>query len=143
MAALLTVAALNSSGLCTVKFIALSGYKINRICFQLCTTSDNMDFCKIEKLHKSTNTLPSCCGQHDIDHHSSITHHQTLRPCFRKEIRKPHIITILFPYLCDLVQVPHCNVIIGRNPIEANATTGAIQLLGNPVAYIRNCFTLH
>ena len=109
LAALLTVAALNSTGLCTVKFIALSGYKINRICFRLYTTSDNMDFCKIEKLHKPTNTLPSCCGQHDIDHHSSITHHQALRPCFRKEIRKPHIITILFPYSCDLVQVPFHN----------------------------------
>ena len=37
----------------------------------------------------------------------------------------------------------HCNVIIGRNPTEANASTGEIQLLGNPVAYIRNCFTLY
>ena len=26
-------------------------------------------------------------------------------------------------------------MIIGRNPIEANANTGAIQLLGNSVAY--------
>ena len=37
----------------------------------------------------------------------------------------------------------HCNVIIGRNPIEANANTGEIQLLGNPVAYTGNCFTLY
>ena len=29
----------------------------------------------------------------------------------------------------------HCKVIIGRNPIEANANTGPIQLPGNPVAY--------
>ena len=29
-----------------------------------------------------------------------------------------------------------CKVIIGRNPIEANANTVAIQLPGNPVAYI-------
>ena len=28
----------------------------------------------------------------------------------------------------------HCNVIIGRNPIEANANTGAIQRPGNPSA---------
>jgi hypothetical protein len=28
----------------------------------------------------------------------------------------------------------HRSVIIGRNPIEANANTGAIQLLGNPSA---------
>ena len=27
-------------------------------------------------------------------------------------------------------------MIIGRNPIEANANTGEIQLLGNPVAYM-------
>ena len=27
---------------------------------------------------------------------------------------------------------PHCNVIIGRNHIEANANTDEIQLLGNP-----------
>ena len=26
-------------------------------------------------------------------------------------------------------------MIIGRNPIEANANTGAIQLLGNPVLH--------
>ena len=39
----------------------------------------------------------------------------------------------------------HCSVIIGRNPIEANANTGAIQrpeihqpLPGNPLATIRN-----
>ena len=37
----------------------------------------------------------------------------------------------------------HCNEIIGRNPIEANANTGVIQLLGNPVAYTGNCFTLY
>ena len=37
----------------------------------------------------------------------------------------------------------HSNVIIGRNTMEANANTGAIQLRGNPVAYIRNCFTLY
>ena len=37
----------------------------------------------------------------------------------------------------------HSNVIIGRNPLEANANTGAIQLLGNPVANIRNCFALY
>ena len=36
----------------------------------------------------------------------------------------------------------HCNVIIGRSPIEAIANTVAIQLPGNPAAYIRNCFTL-
>ena len=35
----------------------------------------------------------------------------------------------------------HCKVIIGRNPIEANANTVAIQLPGNPVAYIGKCFT--
>ena len=29
----------------------------------------------------------------------------------------------------------HCKVIISRNPIEANANTGAIQLLGNPSLY--------
>ena len=28
----------------------------------------------------------------------------------------------------------HCKVIIGRNPIEANANTVAIQLPGNPAA---------
>ena len=33
-------------------------------------------------------------------------------------------------------------MIIGRNPIEGNANTGEIQLLGNPVAYTGNCFTL-
>ena len=33
----------------------------------------------------------------------------------------------------------HCKVIIGRNPIEAN--TVAIQLPGNPAAYIGKCFT--
>ena len=37
--------------------------------------------------------------------------------------------------------VVHCKVIIGRNPIEANANTVAIQLLGNPAAYIRKYFT--
>ena len=37
----------------------------------------------------------------------------------------------------------HCKVIICRNPIEANANTGAIQLLGNPIAYIRNGFILY
>ena len=35
----------------------------------------------------------------------------------------------------------HCKVIIGRNPIEANANTVAIQLPGNPAAYIGKCFT--
>ena len=35
----------------------------------------------------------------------------------------------------------HCKVIIGRNPIEANANTIAIQLPGNPLAYIGKCFT--
>ena len=35
----------------------------------------------------------------------------------------------------------HCKVIIGRNPIEANTNTVAIQLPGNPVAYIGKCFT--
>ena len=30
----------------------------------------------------------------------------------------------------------HCKVIIGRNPIEANANTVAIQLPGNPAPYI-------
>ena len=35
----------------------------------------------------------------------------------------------------------HCKVIIGRNPIEANANTVAIQLPGNPVAYTGKCFT--
>ena len=35
----------------------------------------------------------------------------------------------------------HCKVIIGRNPIEASANTVAIQLPGNPVAYIGKCFT--
>ena len=35
----------------------------------------------------------------------------------------------------------HCKVIIGRNPIEANANTVAIQLPGNPVAYSGKCFT--
>ena len=35
----------------------------------------------------------------------------------------------------------HCSGIIGRNPIEANANTVAIQLQGNPVAYIGKCFT--
>ena len=29
-------------------------------------------------------------------------------------------------------------MIIGRNPTEANASTGEIQLLGNPVAYKGN-----
>ena len=43
----------------------------------------------------------------------------------------------------NLFNSPHCEVIIGRNPIEANTNTDAIQQLGNPVAYIRNCFTLH
>ena len=28
----------------------------------------------------------------------------------------------------------HCSVIIGRNPIEANANTDEFQLLGNPSA---------
>ena len=35
----------------------------------------------------------------------------------------------------------HCKVIICRNPIEANANTVAIQLPGNPAAYIGKCFT--
>ena len=43
----------------------------------------------------------------------------------------------------NVLVLMHCNVIIGRNPIEANSNTGAIQLLGNSVAYIRNCFTLY
>ena len=34
----------------------------------------------------------------------------------------------------------HCKVIIGRNPIEANANTVAIQLPGNPVAYIGHTY---
>ena len=34
-----------------------------------------------------------------------------------------------------------CSVIIGRNPIEVNANTVAIQPPGNPVAYIGKCFT--
>ena len=37
----------------------------------------------------------------------------------------------------------HCNVIIGRNPIEADANTSEIQLLGNPVVYTGNCCTLY
>jgi hypothetical protein len=37
----------------------------------------------------------------------------------------------------------HCKGIIGRNPKEAKANTVAIQLLGNPVPYIRKCFTLY
>ena len=90
----------SDTGACTIKFIALSGRKFNRICFRSYTTqvSDIMDFI-IVRYSISVNTLPSRCGQHDIDHHSSITHHQVLRPCFRKEIRKPHIIKILFPCL--------------------------------------------
>ena len=35
----------------------------------------------------------------------------------------------------------HCKVIMGRNPRKANANTVAIQLPGNPVAYIGKCFT--
>ena len=41
----------------------------------------------------------------------------------------------------DLILKIHCKVIIGRNPIEANANTVAIQLPGNPAAYIGKCFT--
>jgi hypothetical protein len=41
------------------------------------------------------------------------------------------------------LEAVQCNVNIGWNPIEANANTGAIQLLGNPVACIMNCFTLY
>ena len=37
----------------------------------------------------------------------------------------------------------HCNVIIGRIPIEANVNTGEIQLLVNPVAYIWYQILLH
>ena len=40
-----------------------------------------------------------------------------------------------------MVHKVHCKVIIGRNSIEANANTVAIQLPGNPVAYIGKCFT--
>ena len=40
-----------------------------------------------------------------------------------------------------LSEYSHCKVIIGRNPIEANANTVAIQLPGNPAAYIGKCFT--
>ena len=43
--------------------------------------------------------------------------------------------------LVILFKQVHCKVIIGRNPIEANANTVAIQLPGNPVAYIGKCFT--
>ena len=43
----------------------------------------------------------------------------------------------------NVLVLMHCNVIIGRNPIEANLNTGTIKLLVNPVAYIRNCFTLY
>ena len=50
-----------------------------------------------------------------------------------------HSILNPYPYVCTL----HCNVIIGRNPIEANANTDEIQLLGNPVAYTGNCYTLY
>ena len=53
--------------------------------------------------------------------------------------------------VCLLVclQKLHCNVIISRNPIEANANTSEIQPLGNYVAYtiaspyIRNSFRLY
>ena len=41
----------------------------------------------------------------------------------------------------ESLSLPHCKVIIGRNPIEANANTVAIQLPGNPAAYIGKCFT--
>ena len=43
--------------------------------------------------------------------------------------------------MISLIFQQHCKVIIGRNPIEANANTVAIQLPGNPVAYIGKCFT--
>ena len=73
----------------------------------------------------SVNTLPSRCGQHDIDHHSSITHHQALKPCSRKEIRKPHIITILFPYLFDLV--PFSSPKTQSNPFQISFQTNKQQ----------------
>ena len=41
----------------------------------------------------------------------------------------------------DSIIRPNCKVIIGRNPIEAIANTVAIQLPGNPVAYIGKYFT--
>ena len=41
----------------------------------------------------------------------------------------------------SLLKDLHFKVIIGRNPIEANANTVAIQLPGNPAAYIGKCFT--
>ena len=50
-----------------------------------------------------------------------------------------------FFHLCQTFSIikknVHCKVIIGRNPIEANANTVAIQLPENPVAYIGKCFT--
>ena len=57
------------------------------------------------------------------------------------------IILLIGPFNCKNVSPTplhpklHCKVIIGRNPIEANANTVAIQLPGNPVAYIGKCFT--
>jgi hypothetical protein len=100
-----------------------------------------MDFI-IVKYSISVNTLPSRCGQHDIDHHSSITHHQVLRPCFRKEIRKPHIIKILFPCLCDLVQVPssswsQTNKIGRRKLKEINLCSSTTRKLGIRALYFR------
>ena len=47
-----------------------------------------------------------------------------------------YFLKLIMPRFCL-----HCKVIIGRNPIEASANTVAIQLPGNPVAYIGKCFT--
>ena len=48
----------------------------------------------------------------------------------------PHILHSI-PEI-ELIYYLHCSVIIGRNPIEANANTGAIQLPGNPLVTIGN-----
>ena len=59
------------------------------------------------------------------------------------EARTPHVKFIYSEKATKFCEIStlHCKVIIGRNPIEANANTVAIQLPGNPAAYIGKCFT--
>ena len=59
----------------------------------------------------------------------------------KHNVDKDFFFEFLFVCLLKGGVVVHCKVIIGRNPIEANANTVAIQLPGNPVVYIRKCFT--
>ena len=83
---------------------------------------------------------------------SSLVERKTRDRSFGHQILQPHNLywvqirclcyaSIQYWKLRKLKRYLHCKVIIGRNPIEANANTVAIQLSGNPVAYTGKCFT--